>query len=157
MLGGKGTAAHSEWFIPNSPAAPRCPLRPSPLSTPPSVCPRLVQGARSRPLPLPGPFGPPSPGHPAAPSEVAAAPTGNVCHVVWELAVEKRVSALEAPPTHARTCVPQGAGLLPRLLCPKPGPGWGKRGPGTPCGVRFRERAAPEPVFSPTRDRTSQL
>lgn len=23
MLGGKGTAAHSEWFIPNSPAAPR--------------------------------------------------------------------------------------------------------------------------------------
>lgn len=63
----------------------------------------------------------------------------------------RNVSTLKASPTHARTCVPQGAWLLHRLLFPKPGPGWGKRGPGTPCGVRFR--AAPEPVFSPTRDR----
>lgn len=87
----------------------RSPLWLSPLSTAPSVRPLLVQGARSRPLPLPGPFGPPSPGHPAA-------PTGNVCHVVWELAVEKRVSTLKAAPTHARTCVPQGVWLPHRLL-----------------------------------------
>lgn len=136
MLGGKGPGAHSEGLVPKPRPSPLpawpCPERLQ-LQSPHS--PHLLPGAT---LSLPGPSGPPPPGHPAA-------PTWNVCHTDLELPVEKRVPRLKACATPAGTGT-QGVSCSVGSLS-KPRRVWA----GPPC--RRGERAAPG-RFLPKRGRT---
>lgn len=118
--------------------------------------PRL--GAWSRSRPLPGPFGPPPP-PPGRPAASHAGCGGGSTHVEC---VPRRLGT-----TRGEGC-PQAKGVsnprrslgAPRsLAAPRapplqawPGGVWA----GTPCVVLFREQAAPERVFFPTRDRKFQ-
>lgn len=87
----------------------------------------------------------------ATPAAVAAAPTWNVCHVLLELPGEKRVPKLKASPPEARC--PKESGRSAGSPSPSLAPGVRA---GTPRVVLFREQAARERVFFPTRDRKFQ-